>query len=117
MQEEVELKTHLIVTDVHEEYFVKWCGKLIDVKPLLKNGLPIFVLIGNQGRLELNTIDIQYIEKCAKKFCRAHGREAITSDVVDIYILDEDENQHLMAHVLHNHVKQYQQMYDKFEYI
>ena len=115
--QEVKLKTHLIVTDIHEEYTVKWCGKLIDVKPLLKNGLPIFVLSGNQGRLELNTIDIQYIEQCAKKFCRAHGRAAITSDVVDIYILDEDENQKLMGHVFHNHVKQYQQMYDKFEYI
>ena len=37
----VNLKTHLIISDMHEEYFVKWTGKLMDVKPLIKNGLPV----------------------------------------------------------------------------
>ena len=47
----VMLKTHLICTDVHEEYFVKWCGKLKDAKPLLKNGLPIFIIFSTNFAL------------------------------------------------------------------
>ena len=114
---EVKLKTHLIVTDVHDEYKVKWYGKLIDVKPLIKNGLPVFVIIGSDYRLELNTIDINYIEKCAKKMCHPRGRASITSDSTRIYIVEEDETETLMGEVIDTHIKQYQQMYDKFEYI
>jgi hypothetical protein len=47
----VLVKTHLIVTDQYEDYTVKWCGRLLDCKPLLKNGLPIFVIITNQFML------------------------------------------------------------------
>lgn len=115
--QEVMLKTHLIVSDVHEEYFVKWCGKLIDVNPLLKNDLPIFVIVGSDGRMEVNSIDIKTIEKCAKSLSHPRGREAITSDCARIYILEEDGNERLMGKVFHNHVKQYQQMFDRFEYI
>ena len=114
---EVMLKTHLICTDVHEEYCVKWCGKMMDARPYLKNDLPIFILVGTDGRMELNTIDIQLIEKTAKSLSHPHGREAITSDCVRIYLLEEDESERLMGYVFHNHVKQYQQMFDKFEYM
>jgi len=114
---EVMLKTHLIVTDVHEEYFVRWCGKLTDVKPLLKNDLPIFIIVGSDGRMELNTINIKTIERCAKSLSHPRGKQAITSDSVRIYILEENGNEKLMGKVFHNHVKQYQQMYDRFEYI
>lgn len=114
---EVMLKTHLICKDVHEEYSIKWCGKLTDVKPFIKNDLPVFILVGTDGRMELNTIDIKMIEKCAKSLSHPHGREAITSDCVSIYLLDENENEILMGRVFHNHVKQYQQMYDRFEVI
>jgi len=114
---EVMLKTHLIVSDVHEEYFVKWCGKMTNVKPALKNDLPIFIIIGTDGRMELNCIDIQMIERCAKKLCHPHGKEAITSDCARIYILEEDGSETLMGKVFHNHVKQYQQMFDRFECI
>ena len=114
---EVMLKTHLIVTDVHEEYFVKWCGKIVDVQPLLKNDLPVFVVVGSDGRIELNTIDIKSIERCAKSLSHPRGREAITSDCARIYIVEKDGTETLMGKVFHNHVKQYQQMYDRFEYI
>ena len=113
----VMLKTHLICTDVHDEYFVKWCGKLKDAKPLLKNGLPIFIIVGADGRMELNTIDIKEIERCAKNLCHPRGRESITSDCARIYLLEEDDNERLMGKVFQTHVKQYQQMYDKFECI
>lgn len=115
--QEVMLKTHLICSDVHEEYFVKWCGKLMDAQPLLKNDLPIFIVVGSDGRMELNTIDIKMIEKCAKSLSHPRGREAITSDCARIYLLEEDGSERLMGKVFHNHVKQYQQMFDRFEYI
>ena len=111
------LKTHLICTEITDEYFVKWCGKFSDVKPVLKNNLPIFIIVAGGGRMELNTIDIKAIEKCAKNLCRPRGREAITTDCARIYILEEDESETLMGKVFHNHVKQYQQMFDRFEYI
>lgn len=113
----VNLKTHLICTDVHDEYFVKWCGKLKDAKPFLKSGLPIFIIIGSDGRVELNTIDIKEIERCAKNLCCPRGKESITSDCARIYLLEEDGNERLMGKVFCTHVRQYQQMYDKFEYI
>ena len=113
----VKLKTHLICTDMHDEYFVKWCGKLIDARPQLKNGLPIFIIVGTDGRVELNTIDIGSIEKCAKHLCHPHGRESFTSDCARIYLLEEDGNERLMGKVFQSHIKQYQQMFDEFEYI
>lgn len=113
----VKLKTHLICTDMHDEYFVKWCGKLIDARPQLKNGLPIFIIVGTDGRVELNTIDIGSIEKCAKHLCHPHGRGSFTSDCARIYLLEEDGNERLMGKVFQNHIKQYQQMFDEFEYV
>ena len=113
----VSIKTHLICTGMYDNYYVKWCGKLIDARPQLKNGLPIFIIIGTDGRIELNTIDIQTIEKCSKYLCHPRGRAAITSDCARIYLLEEDGSERLMGKVFQNHVKQYQQMYDKFEYI
>ena len=57
----VNIKTHLIISDMHEEYFVKWTGKMSNVKPLIRNGLPVFVVVGSDGRIELNTLDIKDI--------------------------------------------------------
>ena len=113
----VNLKTHLIISDMHEEYFVKWTGKMKDVNPLIKNGLPVFVVVGSEGRIELNTIDIKTIEKTAKSLTHPHGRGAFTTDYAYIYIVEEDEAETLMGKVIHNHIKQYQQMFDKFEEI
>lgn len=111
------LKTHLIVTDVHEEYHIDWCGKLASCKPLLKNGMPVFVIISSEGRIEMNTVNIQEVENCAKWFNRPRGKQAVTTDIARIYIQEENGSQKLLGKVTHNHVKQYQQMYDKFEKI
>lgn len=110
--QEVMVKTHLIVTDVHEEYFVDWCGKLMDTKPLFKNNMPVFVIVGADGRSEINTIDIRSLEETAKKMTRPRGRQAVTTDTARIYIKEEDGKEKLMGRVTHSHVKQYQQMYD-----
>lgn len=111
----VMLKTHLIVTGMHEEYSVKWTGHIIDAKPLFKNNMPVFVLISSQHRIELNTIDMKRIEECAKKMTNPHGKQAITTDKTEIYLLEEDGNQKYMGRVIHNHIKEYRQMYDLFE--
>ena len=115
--QEVMLKTHLIVTDVHEEYFVDWCGKIANTKPLFKNNMPVFVIIGSEARMELNTIDIKAIEESAKCMTYPRGRQAVTTDIARIYIKEEDGNEKLIGRVIHNHVKKYQQMYDPFNKI
>ena len=52
--QEVMVKTHLIIKDIHSEYHMNWCGKIFDTKPLLnENGLPIFVIVGSEGRVEV----------------------------------------------------------------
>ena len=78
--EEISVKTHLIITDIHDEYHMNWCGKIANAKPLLKNGLPLFIIIGSTGRLELNTIDMKHLEKSAKLLTRPKGRSAVTKD-------------------------------------
>ena len=50
--EEVSIKTHLIVTDIHEEYHIDWCGKIMDTDPKFKNNKPIFIIVGSQSRIE-----------------------------------------------------------------
>lgn len=115
--QEVRIKTHLIITGMHEEYFVDWCGKIANTKPLLKNGLPIFVIIGSEARMELNTIDIKRIEENAKRMTHPHGRQAVTTDIAHIYIKEENGSETLMGRVIHNHVKEYRQMYDSFQKI
>lgn len=115
--QEVMIKTHLIVTDVHEEYFVDWRGSIANTKPLFKNNLPIFIIIGSEERMELNTIDIKQVEECAKKLTHPHGRKAVTTDIARIYIKEENGHEQFLGKVVHNHVKKYQQMYDSFKKI
>jgi len=110
--QEVMVKTHLIVTDVHEEYKVEWCGKIANTKPLLQNCMPVFVIIGSEERVEINTIDIRYVEDYAKRLTHPRGRQAVTTDISRIYLMQEDRSLAFMGKVTHNHVKQYQQMYD-----
>ena len=115
--QEVMLKTHLIVSGVHDEYSIDWCGHIINTKPLLKNGLPIFVIVGSKSRMELNTINIKLIEESAKQLTHPKGREAVTIDVARIYIKEEDGKETFLGKVVHKHIKKYQQIYDKFGYI
>lgn len=113
MIEEVSIKTHLIVTGVHEEYEIKWCGKFKDVNPKLQDGLPIFVIVGDHRRVEMNTCDMKRIEECAKKLTNPRGRESVTTDSSEIYIKEKNGNEKLVGVVIHHHIKQYSQMRDK----
>lgn len=110
--EERLIKTHLIITDIHEEYKFDWCGKILDSKPLIENGKPIFIVVGNNGRMELNTTDMSRVEKCAKLVSRPKGRTAVTTDVVRILVKQEDESEFLVGTLTHNHVKTFAPMFD-----
>ena len=114
---EVLLKTHLIVVSTKEEYSIKWIGKILDTKPKIKNGRPIFVIIGGGGRLEMNTSNMKEIERCAKLITRPKGRLAVTTDMAKIFIVEEDGNEKLLGVVRHDHIKKYAPMFDKFECI
>lgn len=116
MTEDVMIKTHLIVTDVHEEYSIRWCGRIIDTKPLLVNNKPIFVIIGRNKRVEVNTIDMKYVEECAKRVTNPRGRAAITSDQASIYIKEVDDKETCIGVITHRHVKSYAPMYDAVGY-
>lgn len=114
--EEVLIKTHLIVTDIHEEYHIDWCGKIMDANPKFKNNKPIFIIVGSQSRIELNTADMKRIEKCAKTMTNPKGRSSITTDTARIFIKEKDGNEKLLGILIHNHIKQYAPMYDKVGY-
>ena len=114
--EEVLVKTHLIVTDVHDEYNIKWCGRILDAKPKFKNNKPIFTIVGGKGRMEVNSTDMKYIEDCAKCLASPKGRAAVTTDTARIYIVQEDDSEKLLGIVTQNHIKSYAPMYDKIGY-
>lgn len=116
MIEDVMIKSHLIITDIHEEYNIKWLNSIKNTNPILHNGLPIFVLISSTSRVELNTIDIKQIEKMAKKITNPRGRAAITTDKTRIYIKEKDNKETCVGVVTHNHVKKYAPMFDPVRY-
>ena len=111
--EELMVKTHLIITDIHDEYHMNWCGKIADAKPLLKDGLPLFIIIGTRGRLELNTIDMKRIEHCAKLLTHPKGRSAVSTDTSRIYIKETDGNDFLLGVMTHKNIKTFAPMHDR----
>ena len=115
--EEISVKTHLIITDIHDEYHMNWCGKIANAKPYLKNGLPLFIIIGTGGRLELNTIDMKHLEKSAKLLTRPKGRSAVSKDTARIYIREVVGNDLLLGVLTHKNVKTFAPMHDKIGFI
>ena len=115
--QEILVKSHLIITDIHNEYDMNWCGKLATAKPVLENGLPVFVIIGARGRIELNTIDMKRIENTAKLLTHPKGRSAVSTDTARIYIKETDGNEMLMGVMTHKNVKTFAPMYDKVGYV
>ena len=60
---EVKIKTHLIITDIYEEYDINWYGRLLDANPVIKDEKPVFIIVEDNRRVELNTVDIKMLEK------------------------------------------------------
>lgn len=116
MIEERSIKTHLIITSIHDEFSMNWCGKIIDTKPLFKNDMPVFIVVGRRGRVELNTFDMARIENIAKQLTQPKGRAAIRTDKSYIYIKEENENEALLGVMTHRNIKTYAPMYDKVKY-
>ena len=115
--EEILVKTHLIITDIHDEYEMNWCGKIADVKPLIENNLPVFVIVSSRARVEMNTLDIKLLEKTAKRLTNPKGRSAVNTDTSRIYIKDINSNEILMGYLIHKNIKTFSPMYDKVGYI
>ena len=115
--EEISVKTHLIITDIHDEYHMNWFGKIAEARPILKNGLPVFVIIGSKGRTELNTIDINQLEKIAKLMTAPKGRSAISVDTARIYIQEINGDLMPLGTLTHKRVKTFAPMYDKVGYM
>ena len=111
--QEILIKTHLIITDIHDEYHMNWCGKIADAKPLLKDGLPLFIIIGSKGRIELNTVNMKQIEHTAKLLTHPKGRSAISVDTSRIYIKEVDGNDFLLGVMTHKNIKTFAPMHDK----
>lgn len=115
--QEVLVKTHLIIKDIHEEYYMNWCGKLFNTKPALnENGLPTFVIIGSESRMEVNTINMNELERLAKLLTKPKGRSAISSDTARIYIIEVTGKETLLGVLTHKRVKTFAPMYDKVGY-
>ena len=106
-------KPHFVVKDIQDDYRINWCGKIADANPVIKNNSPVFVLIGSQNRLELNTIDFAYIEKCAKRMTHPKGRQAVTFDSVRIYIKEVSGNEMLLGVLSHTRTKTFMPVYGK----
>jgi len=114
--QEIAVKTHLIITDIHEEYHMKWCGSIIDTKPAIENGKPVFIIRSKQGSVEMNTTDMKYLEDVAKKLTAPRGRSAVTTDTASIYIKQIDGTEKVLGILTHDHIKHFAPMYDKVYY-
>lgn len=112
MIEERRIKSHLIITNIHNEYSIKWCGRIIDTNPMLKNSLPIFIIIGKNSRIELNTADIKRLEDCAKSITAPSGRAAVNIDIARIYIKEVDGKETCIGIVENKQIKTYAPMFD-----
>lgn len=114
---EVMLKTHLIITDIQDEYHMNWCGKMTDIEPAFSpTGSLMFVIIGDGRRVNINTLSMSDLEKCAKGVTNPKGRSAITQDIARIYIVDENYKEHLIGILTHKRIKNFAPMYDKIGY-
>ena len=113
---EVMVKTHLIITDIHDEYHIKWCGSIKDTTPLMENGKPVFVIRSKEGAVEMNTVDMKYLEDVAKKMTVPRGRTALTTDTARINIKQIDGTEKTLGILTHDHIKQFAPMYDAVYY-
>lgn len=89
--EREEMTSRFIRTGQDSNFKVNWATRLMDTQPVLKNGMPTFYIISKEGRLEMNTMDMNALEKKAKLMCDPTGRGKFQSDKVLIYLQNEPE--------------------------
>ena len=106
MEEKAVMNTRFICIDSQDEYCIKWHKKIIDTNPVFdKNGKLSFAIIGSQSRMEINTLDMNYLEKCAKLLTCPKGRSAISTDKAYIYIKEIDGKETMLGVLTHNRIK------------
>lgn len=111
----MKVKTHLIVTDQWDEYDVKWTKKLVDLNPVFTSDNKLkFAIVSNKGRLEINTMDFNYLTKQAKRFTFPRGRGALTTDKGWIYV-KTNSGEELIGVVTHRHIRKYNEMWDEVD--
>lgn len=115
MTETVAIKTHLIITDIHDEYDINWCGKLLGADPVLIDNIPVFIVRSNGHRAEVNTWDMKELEHLGKQITSPKGRGAISSAQAYIYLKEKDNKERLMCVITHKRIKSFAPMYDKIE--
>lgn len=113
---EVAIKSHLIVTDIHSEYDISWCGRMQDTDPIFVNNAPVFIVRSGGHRIELNTWDMKKLEEMAKRFTAPKGRGAISKDKAHIYLKETNGKETLMGVITHRKVKTFAPMYDIVEW-
>ena len=106
MEEKMTTTTRFICIDSRDEYSIKWHRKIIDTNPIFdRNGKLSFAIIGSQNRMEINTLDMKYLEKCAKLMTRPKGRSAISTDKAYIYIKEINGTETMLGVLTHNRIK------------
>ena len=112
--QEALVKTHLIIKDIHDEYHMNWCGKIAGTNPAFnEHGKPMFAIVGSDRRINVATMDMKHLEKCAKSLTSPKGRSAVASDEARIYIVEQNGNEKLLGVFTHKRVKTFAPMYDK----
>lgn len=112
--QEIAIKSHLIITNIHNEFNMNWCGRMRDANPKFDDqGRPIFAIVSSQSRIEIGTTNMVYLEECAKKITAPKGRSATTTDRAYIYLKEVGGNERLIGILTHNRVKTFAPMYDK----
>lgn len=101
---------------MHNEYHMDWRGSILDAKPKIEDGKPVFIIRSKQGAIEMNTTDAKYLERVAKKMTEPRGRSAVTTDKAVIYLKQIDGTEKLMGVLTHNKVKKFAPMYDSVNY-
>ena len=111
---EVMLKTHLIIKDIHDEYYMNWCGTIANVQPAFtEKGQLMFAIVSSNSRIEINTLDMSELERVAKRITSPKGRNAVARDIARIYVIDHKQEQHLIGELVHKRIKTFAPMYDK----
>ena len=107
-EKELIMKPHFICTGVENDYQMKWIQKIIDTQPILdKQNRPLFIIVSSTTRLEVNTLDMKYLENCAKRLTYPKGRTAYSTDKAWIYIKEINNKETLIGVLTHNRIKQF----------
>ena len=107
-------KPHFICTDIQNEYQLKWVKSLIDTDPVYDDkGNIAFVIIGSQRRIEVNTLDLVYLEHCAKLLTAPKGHTACSTDKALISVKEKNGKETLLGVLTHNRIKTFIPIYNK----